>query len=258
MSAQKRIRYNFVVLLILLTSLVFVLSACGGKSSITGRWEQISGKVEKSLIFKPGTLWEFFDDGTVSISEVVEGVGNISGKYSWPDSSHLKIEPSIQWIAGVVYEFARSGDEITLTDPSAQTVIVLRRYKEFSPSPQSLAGTWEIGFHHSQCFLGLGLDAPPQEVSFGTDGTFSVSAPPYEFFSLGPSTISLYGQFSVNGNRLDISATGTKTEKGLFGLGETKEEQIGGEVNCQVTVSHSRLLFRDDQGQVTLYVRAQK
>lgn len=246
MSARKA--YRFAVLLAMLTSLAFILAACGGKPSIKGKWEQMSA--EPSLIFfgGAGTLWEFFDDGTVSIGVM----GNISGKYSWPDSSHLKIEMAQG--SGLVYEFSRSGDEIVLKDPSTQSVITLRRYEELSPNPQSLAGTWEKGTpDDSQCYLGLGLDSAPQQLSFGADGTFSVQQEA-SVLNIG---ISLYGQFSVSGNRLHVSATGTKTDTGLFGLGAS-QEQIGGELNCQVTVSHSRLLFKDDQGRVTLYVRTQK
>lgn len=249
MSARKAYRYTFIIFLAVLTSLAFILAACGGKSSIKGKWEQISG--EPSLFFfgGAGTLWEFFDDGTVSIGVM----GNISGKYSWPDSSHLKIEVSQFGIAqGIVYEFSRSGDEIILKDPSTQSVITLRRYEELPLNPQSLAGTWEKGTpDDSQCYLSLGLDSAPQEVSFGTDGTFSIQ----QEAGLFGDGISLYGQFSVDGNTLRINATGTKTEIGLF---ETRQEQIGGELNCQVTVSHSRLLFKDTQGRVTLYVRTQK
>lgn len=234
-------------LLILLTSLAFVLAACGGKPSIKGKWEQISG--EPSLFFfgGAGTLWEFFDDGTVSI----RGMGNISGKYSWPDSSHLKIEMAQG--SGIVYEFSRSGDEIALEDPSTQSVITLRRYKELSPSPQSLVGSWEKDSpDESRCFHALGIEYAPDQIEFKTDGTFSVQQEA-GFLSTG---ISLYGQFSVDGNNLHINATGTKTETGL--LGGTSQEQIGGELICRITVSHSRLLFKDDEGRVTLYVRRQK
>lgn len=237
------------VLLMVFAALAFVLTACGGKPSIKGKWEQVSG--EPSLLFGPGpgTLWEFFEDGTVSIGVM----GNISGKYSWPDSTHLKIE-SVQGGSGVVYEFAQSGDEITLKDPSTQMTIVLKRYKEFSPSPNVLAGDWQKDSpNHSQCFSAFGLDYAPREIHFGTDGSFSVQSEA-DFLSTG---ISLYGQFSTSGNNLRISATGTKTEVGLFGLGGS-QEQIGGELSCQVTISHSRLLFKDDQGRVTLYVRAEK
>lgn len=253
MSARKAYRYTFIIFLAVLTSLAFILAACGGKSSIKGKWEQTSGESSLILFGGTGTLWEFFDDGTVSISSVM---GNISGKYSWPDSSHLKIELA-QGVGvvgvGIVYEFSPSGDEITLKDPSTQSVIVLKRYQELSPSSQSLAGTWTKDTpDDSQCFVNLGLDSAPQQMSFGADGTFSIQDEA-GLFSAG---ISLYGQFSVDGNTLRINATGTKTETGLFG--GTSQEQIGGELNCQVTVSHSRLLFKDGQGRVTLYVRAQK
>jgi len=169
-------------------------------------------------------------------------MGNVSGRYSWPDNSHLKIE--FQQGAGLVYEFAASGDEITLKDPSTQTAITLRRYKEFPPTSQSLAGAWEKETpDESRCFLGLGLDNAPERINFGADGIFSVQQEG-SWFS---SSISLYGQYSTSGNTLHISATGTKNAK-----------QIGGKMSCQVTVSHFRLLFKDDQGGVTLYVRAQK
>ncbi|MGB9778794.1 MAG: hypothetical protein ACPLW8_05260 [Candidatus Bathyarchaeales archaeon] len=235
----------FIKLLVLYVTsacLLVALTACGGKPSITGKWEQISG--EPSLIFfgGAGTLWEFFDDGTVSIGVM----GNVAGKYSWPDGDHLKIE----FAQGqLVYEFTRSGNEITLKDPSTQSVIILQRYEELSPSPQSLAGTWQKGApDDSQCFAGLGLDSAPGQVSFAADGTFSAQEEA-SFLSTG---VSLYGQFSVEGKTLHISATGTKTETGLFG--GTSQEQIGGELICQVTVSHSRLLFKDNQNRTTLYV----
>lgn len=237
------------VFLMVLAALAFILTACGGKPSIKGKWEQVSGEF---LFFGgPGTLWEFFEDGTVSIGVI----GNIAGKYSWPDSTHLKIELVQGGFigAGVVYEFAQSGDQITLRDPSTQSTIVLKRYKEFSPSPNVLAGDWRKDSpDDSQCFSAFGLDYAPEKIHFGTDGSFSVQSEA-GLFSTG---ISLYGQFSTSGNNLRISATGTKTEVGLFG-GES-QKQIGGELSCQVTISHSRLLFKDDQGRVTLYVRAEK
>ncbi|MGC8947461.1 MAG: hypothetical protein ACP5N6_15050 [Anaerolineae bacterium] len=178
-------------------------------------------------------------------------MGNVAGKYSWPDGDHLKIE--FAQGQGLVYEFTRSGNEITLKDPSTQSVIILQRYEELSPSPQSLAGTWQKDSpDDSQCFSGLGLDSAPRQISFAADGIFSAQEEA-GFFSTG---VSLYGQFSVEGKTLHISATGTKTETGLFG--GTSQEQIGGELICQVTVSHSRLLFKDNQNRTTLYVRAQK
>lgn len=220
-----------------LTALAFALAACGGKPSIKGRWEQIS---EGSLLLfsgGPGTLWEFFEDGTVSI-------GDFSGQYSWPDNAHLKIEMA-QGV-GLVYEFTQSGDEITLRDPSTQSTIVLKRYKEFSPGPNVLAGDWQKDSPDgSQCFSAFGLDYAPEKITFGADGSFSVDEDVR--FIVPRKHMTLYGQFSSRRNNLLISATGTKGQ-----------EQIGGELNCQVTISHSRLLFRDDEGRVTLYVRAEK
>jgi hypothetical protein len=235
-------------LLVLYASLLMALTACGGKLSIAGKWEQISEGPSLILFGGPGTLWEFFDDGTVSIGVM----GNVAGKYSWPDDTHLKIE--FAQGQGLVYEFTRSENEITLKDPSIQSIVILRRYEELSPSPQSLAGTWQKGSDspdESQCFSGLGLDSAPRQVSFAGDGTFSAQE---EISFFVNTSISLHGQFSLEGNTLRISATGTKTESLL---GETSEEQIGGELVCQVTVSHSRLLFRDNRDRTTLYVRAQ-
>lgn len=238
---------KYQVSVIVLATLALMLAACGGKPSITGKWEQISGEPSWFFFGGPGTFWEFFDDGTVSIGMF----GNISGEYSWPDQTHLKIEFAQQ--AGLVYEFARSGDEITLKDPSTQSTIVLKRYREFSPNPQVLAGEWEKGSpDESQCFNVFGFDYAPEKISFGTDGSFSVQ----QEAGLLSTGISLYGQFSSSSNNIRITATGTKTEVGLFG--EESQEQIWGEMSCQVTVSHSRLLFQDAQGQTTLYVRAQK
>lgn len=241
-------RGTLATLLISLISVASVLATCGGKPSIQGKWEQVSGESTLPFFGGTGTLWEFFGDGTVSMSVM----GNISGKYSWPDNSHLKIE--FAQGSGVVYEFTQSSDEITLKDPSTENLITLKRYQELSPNPQALAGMWEKGApDDSQCFLDLGLDSAPQQINFELDGTFSVQQ---EADTLGTG-ISLSGQFSVSGNSLHVSATGTKIDTGILGFGAS-QEQIGGELNCQVTVSHSRLLFKDEQGQVTLYVRAQK
>ncbi len=237
-------RSTLPVLLMLVVTVTSVLVACGGKPSIKGKWEQVSS--EAALIFfgGTGTLWEFFDDGTVSIGVM----GNISGKYSWPDSSHLKIE--FAQGLGIVYEFSRSGDEITLKDPSTQELIVLKRYTELPPNSQSLAGRWEKqNPDDSKCFLSMGLEDAPDKIDFGRDGTFSVQA----------TFVSMYGQYFVKDNFLTISATGTKTETidlGFFSMGGQTQTPIGGELKCEVSVSHSRLLLKDEQGQITLYVRA--
>ena len=77
MFSQKQNHYAFATLLVLL---ILTLTACGGKSSIKGRWEQVSEPPLALFFGGPGTLWEFFDDETVSIGK----------RNSWPDNSHLK------------------------------------------------------------------------------------------------------------------------------------------------------------------------
>jgi len=53
-----------------------------------------------------------------------------------------------------------------------------------------------------------------------------------------------------------IAASGTRTSTGLFG--GTTEEQVGGQLTCDITLSHSRLVFRDDQGKISVFVRAKE
>jgi len=77
MFSQKQNHYAFATLLVLL---ILTLTACGGKSSIKGRWEQVSETPLALFFGGPGTLWELFDDETVSIGK----------RNSWPDNSHLK------------------------------------------------------------------------------------------------------------------------------------------------------------------------
>jgi len=69
MFSKKQTRYAFANFLVLLIGLSLTLTACGGKSSIKGRWEQVSETPLAIFFGGPGTLWEFFDDGRVSIGK---------------------------------------------------------------------------------------------------------------------------------------------------------------------------------------------
>mgnify|MGYP001160613942 CR=1 FL=1 len=216
--------------------LAVALTACGSsKSSIIGKWEVVSGT-------SIGTIYEFFQDGTVSFS-------GFAGKYSWPDHTHIKLEAGFP----MVYEFNLSGDELTLTDSTSQSVIVMKRYEEFNLSQQVVAGTWKNSYpDNSGCFKGLGLDYTPQGIVLGADGTFTVT----ENVDLGimGSGLTMNGQYTINGNSLHVSASGTEVNLGILGMGAS-QTQIQGEFDCAATISNSRLTFSDAQGQ-TVFVRA--
>lgn len=224
-------------------ALVISLVSCGGKPSVTGKWEQTAGSTLFIMTGSVGSLWEFFDDGTVNI-------GGLAFKYSWADKTHLKLEMVGSF--GLVFEFALSGDELILKDSSSQTAITLKRYQELSPTLQTLAGKWERRSpSDSQCFRGLGLDYDPSPIQIQADGNFQVQDE-----GILSSGMTMNGQVSVNGARISIVASGTRTSTGLFG--GTSKEQVGGQLTCDITLSHSRLVFRDDQGKISVFVRAKE
>lgn len=218
--------------------LAVLLTACGSsKSSVIGKWEVVSGT-------SVGTLYEFFQDGTVV-------VGGFASKYSWPDQTHMKIEMGG---LGIVYEYTLSGDELTLKDSFSQSVLTLKKYREFNLNAQVIAGTWERSYpDNSECFKGLGIEMTPQEIIFGVDGNFSLN----DSVNLGVmgSGLSMNGQYTTNGNSLHVEASGTQTNSGILGFGAS-QTQVQGAFDCAVTVSNSRLTFKDVQGQTTVFVKA--
>ncbi|MBU4352977.1 MAG: hypothetical protein KJ939_07920 [Nanoarchaeota archaeon] len=217
--------------------LAVLLTACGSsKSSVIGKWEVVSGT-------SVGTLYEFFQDGTVA-------VGGFASKYSWPDQTHMKIEMGG---LGIVYECTLSGDELTLRDSSSQSVLTLKKYKEFNLNAQVIAGTWERSYpNNSGCFKGLGMEMTPQEIILGADGSFTLN----DNVNLGiiGSGLSMNGQYTISGNGLHVTASGTQTNSGILGMGAS-QTQVQGEFNCAATISNSRLTFSDAQGQ-TVFTRA--
>ncbi|MEM4203734.1 MAG: hypothetical protein QXS54_06665 [Candidatus Methanomethylicaceae archaeon] len=253
MVYRKAFKNAVVTLLILLT-----LVACIGKPSVTGKWEQTGTLELGGEELEPGTLWEFLNDGTVIIEQV-------SGRYSWPDNSHLKIEIGVLGFTfGSTFEYARSGDEIILRDSSTQRVVRLIRYKELPPSPQSLAGIWknDLSLDESNCFESLVMQwlycmyggrqfFSPLLIEFKPDGTFSTGQK--EETCMAP--FSMVGQFSINGNELHINATGFTTIHIGGGVEFYETAPKSGELTCQIAVSRFRLLFKDAQGRVTIYRR---
>ncbi len=235
MSNQKSL-YQVKRLSTILILITMLLTACGSsKSSIIGKWEVVSGT-------SIGTLYEFFEDGTVSVS-------GFAGKYSWPDQTHIKLEAGIP----TVYTFNLSGDNLTLTDSSSQSVLVMKRYKEFNLSQQVVAGTWERSYpDNSGCFKALGITMTPQELILGTDGSVTIN----DNVNLGimGSGLTMNGQYSVNGSNLHVTASGTEANSGILGMGAS-QTQVQGEFSCAATISNSRLTFSDAQGQ-TVFVRA--
>ena len=222
--------------LIMILVLAASLAACSSsKQSIIGKWEQTSGS-------GIGSIYEFFKDGTVSM-------GTFAGNYTWPDSSHLKIEYAAG--AGLIYETTLTGDELTLKD-SSQNTMVFKRYKEFTPSPQVIAGSWKLSYpDESECLKALGLDYSPSQIVFDSNVTIKIEES--SSIVIAGSATSMSGQFSFSGNQINMSASGTKSSSSLFGSTET--QPISGEVSCGATLSNARLTFTDSQGKTTLYVR---
>jgi len=200
-------------------------------------------------------LYEFFPDGTVSSGG--------TSTYSFPDKTHIKIQMGENF--GVVYEYVLSGDELILTDNSS-SVLTLKKYSEFSLSPQVIIGTWRHSSpDKSECFKqagvattpqesNLGVDMTPHEITFGSDGTFSLIYGGYYNFLMN-------GQYFINGNNLQITVSGTHDDPGIFPgitIAGSPPIEVHREFNCTVTISNSRLNFTDAIGQNTVFVRAGK
>ncbi len=211
--------------------------------AIIGKWEVVSGT-------SIGSVYEFFPDGTVNISNSF----GIASEYSFPDKTHMKIEMGS---LAAVYQYFLSGNEIALTTDSSSTT--LKKYEEFSLSPHVLAGTWKPNgmlSDKNECFKGTEITSIPQEIIFGMDGTVSYSEGGYYNYALN-------GQYTINGNNLYATTSGIHEESGTDALGivvvgTPSQVQVQGEVNCTVTVSNSRLIFEDALGQEILFVRAGK
>lgn len=186
-----------------------------------------------------GTL-EFFKDGTVSIN-------GFAYHYSFPDESHLKIQGGEG--GGILYEYSLSGDKLILK--SGEEIRVYMPYKEFTPSPKSIAGTWYGGYGISHRFfkdLGIGMIDLPQ-INFGEDGSFSLSGEE----DWGLYKYSLSGKFSINHRNLHISASGN--ERYLFG----GEKKLQGESVCYIELlTNSKLVLKDDEGKELKLFRSLK
>jgi photosystem II stability/assembly factor-like uncharacterized protein len=208
------------------------------------RWEQVSGSGTLPFgIGGHGTIWEFFEDGTLL-------TGELTGEYTLPSNNRIKIEWASGFgpVVGGVYELAHVSDQLTLRDSATSFVIMLKHYREFPASAQTVAGAWVKGPRdESKCFRAFDDYSSPYELNLGAGGDITVGIS--QFFG----GFSLNGSYSFDGDRIRIFAAGTKTSTGLFG--GTTTEQLQGEVDCAVTLSHSRLLFTDEQGKSTLFVR---
>lgn len=88
----------------LVVCLGLFVTACGAKRSLVGKWEEIGGK-EKM---------EFRDDGAVTVSS---GSMSVSGKYSLPDETHIKLElDGLMALAGPqIHAFAIADGVLSLT-----------------------------------------------------------------------------------------------------------------------------------------------
>lgn len=205
--------------------------------TIIGKWEVVSDK-------SSGTLYEFFPDGSISIS----GTLPIVSTYSFPDKNHIRIE---MLGLAAIYEYTLSGNELTLANDSS--VFTLKKYSELNLNSQIIAGTWlRSAPDKSECFKRLGIEHTPLEMTFGEDGTFSL-------FETGYYNYSMSGEYTIIGNNLQVAASGSHEATNLIGSttpDETRQMQVQGTFDCVVTISSSRLNFKDKLGQNTLFHRA--
>lgn len=94
-------RIGLFLLVLMLAMLLLV--GCSSKGAVVGKWQDQSGQT-----------MTFLNDGTVTTG----GLLNVTGKYSFPDNSHIKIELEGLWsLAGPqVYEFRIDGGKLVLKD----------------------------------------------------------------------------------------------------------------------------------------------
>jgi hypothetical protein len=102
------------------------------------------------------------------------------------------------------------------------------------------------------------IGGSPEIVVFGKDGSFSANG---AVVFLGVKSVDLSGNYSIDGNRVMVSSTGYlidafkaagyDLEKGYDSWGR---KEIQSEVSCDVTLTNSRLIFTDDQGNDSIYL----
>lgn len=82
---------------------ILLLTGCGSSNAIVGTWKDSTGQT-----------MGFYKDGTVTSG----GVLSATGKYSFPDSTHLKIDlQGLLSIAGPqIYEYKINGNQLVLTN----------------------------------------------------------------------------------------------------------------------------------------------
>jgi hypothetical protein len=94
------------------------------QQAIIGQWEEVSGPdffLTRGEV--PGTLIEFFVDGTVSVTDVVGGSCCWAGEYTWVDNTHVKISVAFPFVSTV----SINGDTLTLTTADDQMLVLKRR-----------------------------------------------------------------------------------------------------------------------------------
>ena len=95
------------IIITLLIVATFIFGGCSSKKdiggSVVGTWQDTNGKT-----------MQFFEDGTVTS----KGLISATGKYSFPDSNHIKVEfQGIKGISGPqVYEYSFKDGNLELKD----------------------------------------------------------------------------------------------------------------------------------------------
>jgi len=111
-TSKKRL-----VIVSLLIVIILLLAGCSSKNAIIDTWQDANGQT-----------MQFFSDGTITSG----GLISTTGEYSFPDSSHLKIELQGLWgIAGPqVYEYKINGNKLVLIDSLGTTIELTRCVSE--------------------------------------------------------------------------------------------------------------------------------
>jgi hypothetical protein len=263
MSNKRRTNILLVVLFVLL------LAACSKpEKKILGRWELVSfendpyvvggsGVVEQLVLANAGgpVDLEFYENNVISVYTVAEIT---TGEYSWVDQSHIKITAGS---ASTVYDIQLDDEEFIFLNDVTEHRSTFKKYQEYPISTETLSGTWHNHMFlvdESNCFRNDDIGGSPEIVVFGKDGSFSANG---AVVFLGVKSVDLSGNYSIDGNRVMVSSTGYlidafkaagyDLEKGYDSWGR---KEIQSEVSCDVTLTNSRLIFTDDQGNDSIYL----
>jgi len=245
MQTRKREAYAlgaFVLVVLVAVAAYLFIFRTKTERGLLGRWEIVdtpaAGTDLSLLLFSPGDTLEFLKDGTVILGT---DLGTVTASYKWLDKQRLAISLT-GGAQSIVFEVRQTNDTLRLHVPSTGSTVVLKPFKEFSPSTERLVGIWTRSDDNSTCFSSM--DEAPYYITFDKSGTFSSDFS----YTLGQEVLK--GEYQIQGGRIHIEAKGIDT--GVLGIGK---KELALSVDCKARVTNAKLFFIDKDGNETIYIR---